>query len=54
MMNTEAKREKEPIACHFLYIGNARSRLVQSKFNSMGIRRLPHPPYGPDIALCDF
>jgi len=54
MMNTEAKREKEPIIWHFLHIDNARPHLVQSKFDSMGIHRLPHPPYSPDIAPCDF
>jgi hypothetical protein len=37
-----------------LHIYNARPHLVQSKFDSMGIHRLPHPPYGPNIASCDF
>jgi hypothetical protein len=54
MMKTEAKREQEPIIWYFLQIYNARPHLVQSKFDSMGIHRLPHSPYRPDIAPCDF
>jgi hypothetical protein len=28
--------------------------LTPEKFAELGIRRLPHPPYSPDLAPCDF
>jgi hypothetical protein len=28
--------------------------LIPEKFAELGIRRLPHPRYSPDIAPCDF
>jgi hypothetical protein len=28
--------------------------LAQAKFDSLGIRRLSHPPYSPDTASCNF
>jgi hypothetical protein len=36
------------------YIDKTGPHLVQSKFESMGIHRLPHHPDCPDIAPCDF
>jgi hypothetical protein len=32
--------------------GNAWSHLVESKFDSIGIPRLSHPPYRPDTTPC--
>lgn len=37
-----------------LHIDNARPHLVQNKFDELGISRLPHPPYSPDLAPSDF
>jgi hypothetical protein len=35
----------------FLHLRNARSHLTSDKY---GIKRLPHPPYSSDLALCDL
>jgi hypothetical protein len=53
-MNTEAKRKKDRSYGTFWHVGNACPHLIQSKFDSMGIHSLLHPPYSPDIAPCDF
>jgi histone-lysine N-methyltransferase SETMAR len=38
----------------FLHLDNARPHLATEKFEECGITRLPHPPYSPDLAPCDF
>ena len=38
----------------FLHIDNARPHLVDEHIKSIGMTRLQHPPYSPDIAPCDF
>jgi histone-lysine N-methyltransferase SETMAR len=38
----------------FLHLDNARPHLAADEFEELGIRRLPHPPYSPDLAPCDF
>ncbi len=30
------------------------SRIVQDTIEKLGIELLPHPPYSPDLAICDF
>ena len=30
------------------------SRIVMDTVNKLGIELLPHPPYSPDLAICDF
>jgi len=37
-----------------LHLDNAKPHLIQEKFDSLGILRLPHPPYSPDLAPSDF
>ena len=37
-----------------LHIDNARPHSVQDKLDKLGISRLPHPPYSPDLAPSDF
>lgn len=36
------------------HMDNARPHLVTNELKKMGIRRLDHPPYSPDIAPSDF
>lgn len=38
----------------FLHMDNARPHLVYKKLNELGIKRLDHPPYSPDLAPSDF
>jgi histone-lysine N-methyltransferase SETMAR len=38
----------------FLHLGNARPHLTTDKNDTFGIKRLPHPPYSPGLALYDF
>jgi histone-lysine N-methyltransferase SETMAR len=38
----------------FLHLDNARPHLCNDAFEDLGIKRLPHPPYSPDLAPCDF
>lgn len=33
---------------------NARPHLTDDKFKELGLKRLPHPPYSPDLAPSDF
>jgi histone-lysine N-methyltransferase SETMAR len=37
-----------------LHFDNARPHLVEDKIAELQIRRLPHPPYSPDLAPSDF
>jgi len=37
-----------------LHIDNARPHLVPGKIRELGLVRLPHPPYSPDLAPSDF
>ncbi len=30
------------------------ARVTQTKFNNLGIKVLPHPPYSPDLSPTDF
>ena len=53
-------REKRPDhyrSGYILHQDNApvhMSRRVQDTILSLGIETLPHPPYSPDLAICDF
>jgi histone-lysine N-methyltransferase SETMAR len=38
----------------FLHLDNARPHLTSAQYAELGIKRLPHPPYSPDLAPCDF
>lgn len=38
----------------FLHMDNARPHLVAKKLKELGITRLEHPPYSPDLAPSDF
>lgn len=38
----------------FLHMDNARPHLVHEKLKELGIKRLEHPPYSPDLAPSDF
>jgi len=51
------QREKRPrmgARGLFLHMDNAPAHRVDECFMEHGITRLPHPPYSPDIAPCDF
>jgi hypothetical protein len=37
-----------------LHLDSARPHPCNDEFEELGIRRLPHPQYSPDLALCDF
>lgn len=39
---------------YFLHMDNARPHLVHEKLNELGIKRLPQPPFSPDLAPSDF
>lgn len=39
---------------YFLHFDNARPHLAFQKLNELGIKRLEHPPYSPDLAPSDF
>jgi hypothetical protein len=38
----------------FLHLDNAPPHLTSEKYDKYRIKRLPHPPYSPDLAPCDF
>lgn len=38
---------------HFLHIDNARPQLISEKLKELGMKRLYHPPYSPDLAPSD-
>lgn len=37
-----------------LHCDNARPHLIDDELAEMGVKRLPHPPYSPDLAPSDF
>ena len=39
---------------YYLHMDNARPHLVPNKLRELGLKRLEHPPYSPDIAPSDF
>ena len=39
---------------YFLHMDNARPHLAFEKLTELGIKRLEHPPYSPDLAPSDF
>lgn len=38
----------------YFHCDNARPHLAKEKFDELGLQRLEHPPYSPDLALSDF
>ena len=53
----EAERPKAGLQRMFLHHDNARSHVakkVTEYLKSTAIRLMPHPPYSPDLAPCDF
>jgi hypothetical protein len=38
----------------FLHLDNARPHFTSDKYGMLKIKRLVHPPYGPDLAPCGF
>jgi hypothetical protein len=54
MTNIKAKRENITDDMALLHVHNPRPDLLQSKFDSISIHRVPHPPYSPDITPSDF
>jgi hypothetical protein len=51
---TEPTRPKLKAHGAFLHLDLAPPHLTSEKSDEYGIRRLPHPPYSPDLASCDF
>jgi histone-lysine N-methyltransferase SETMAR len=46
-----------PLATFWVHIDNSmchNASKVVSEFDKHHIARLPHPPYSPDLSLCDF
>lgn len=37
-----------------MHFDNARPHLIDDELIQMGVKRLPHPPYSPDLAPSDF
>lgn len=37
-----------------IHMDNARPHLITEKLENIGMKRMPHPPYSPDIAPSDF
>jgi hypothetical protein len=47
-------RPKERARGTFLHFDNAPTHRADDDFDHVGITRSSHPPYGPDLAPCDF
>jgi hypothetical protein len=47
-------RPKLKVSGTFLHLDIARPHLTSDKHDKFGIKRLRHPLYSPDLALCDF
>jgi histone-lysine N-methyltransferase SETMAR len=47
-------RPKKQASGTFLHLDNARPHLANENLRELGITRLLHPPYSPDLAPCDF
>jgi hypothetical protein len=47
-------RPKLKISATFLHLDIARPHLTSDKHDKFGIKRLRHPLYSPDLALCNF
>jgi hypothetical protein len=48
------RRPKKGARGTFLHPANASTYRADDDFDPLGIIRLSHPPYGPDLAPCDF
>ena len=46
--------ERSGILLHHDNAPSHSSRIVVDTVNKLGIELLPHPPYSPDLAICDF
>ena len=46
--------ERSGILLHHDNAPSHSSRIVMDTVNKLGIELLPHPPYSPDLAICDF
>jgi hypothetical protein len=49
--NMALGRAKSKALEPFLHLDNMRSHLCKDSFEELGIRRLPHPPDCPDLAV---
>jgi histone-lysine N-methyltransferase SETMAR len=47
-------RPKWKVSGTLLPLDSARPRLTSDKYDKFRIKRLPHPPYSPDLAPCAF
>ena len=48
------KRKKLKTKGISLHMDNVGPHLVNKRLEELGIKRLPHPPYSPDLAPSDF
>ena len=46
--------ERSVILLHHHNAPSHSSRIVMDTVNKLGTELLPHPPYSPDLAICDF
>ena len=43
-----------PLVVYLLYVPAHKSDMVTEYLDTHGIKTLPHPPYSPDLASCNF
>ena len=52
--NMKIKRPKKILKGLYLHMDNARPHCVGNELQKKDIKRIPHPPYSPDLAPSDF
>lgn len=49
-----AKYQKQMMLLHYDNAPSHNAMITQEYLNKTSFKRVPHPPYSPDLALCDF
>lgn len=50
----KAKRQKQMMMLHYDNAPAHNAMITQNYLSQTSFKRVPHPPYSPDLALCDF
>lgn len=50
----KAKRQKQMMMLHYDNAPSHNSMLVENYLTRTPFKKVPHPPYSPDLAICDF
>lgn len=53
-VTNEAKNQKQKMLLHYDNAPSHNAKMVTDYLTKTTFRKVPHPPYSPDLAICDF